>query len=58
MKPGRTLAASLALVLGLYSSGSRLRAAGQPPTDQVAADISPEALAHKVRETLDRQVPA
>ncbi len=35
------------LVLGLsvYSSGSRLRAAAQPPPDQPAADISPEALA-------------
>jgi hypothetical protein len=29
----------------MYSSGSRLRAAPQPPADQLAGDISPEALA-------------
>src|SRR5258707_11439898 len=45
MKVGRALAVSLVLVLGTYSSASHLRAAGQPPADQLAADISPEALA-------------
>jgi hypothetical protein len=41
----RALAVSLVLVLAIYSPGSRLRAAPQPPPDQLAADISPEALA-------------
>jgi hypothetical protein len=45
MKTGRTLAVSLVLVLAMYSPGSRLRAAPQPPADQLAADILPEALA-------------
>ena len=45
MKAGRALAILLVLVLALYSPGPRLRAAAQPPADQPAADISPEALA-------------
>ena len=45
MKPGRALAVSFIVALGLYSSGSRLKAAVQPPPDQLAADLSPEALA-------------
>jgi len=45
MKVGQALAVSLVLVLGTYSSASHLRAAAQPPADQLAADISPEALA-------------
>src|SRR5580765_2081291 len=45
MKTGYAFAVLLVLVLGVYSPGSRLRAAAQPPADQLAADISPEALA-------------
>src|SRR6476661_4674065 len=45
MKAGRALAVSVVLVLGMYSFGSYLRAAAQPPADQLVADISPQALA-------------
>jgi len=45
MKAVGALALSLVLALGMYSSGSPLRAAAQPPADQLAAGISPEALA-------------
>jgi len=45
MKPDRALAVTFALVLAMYSSGSGLGAAAQPPADQPPADISAEALA-------------